>query len=404
VNRWLTALARYASCWTAALLIALAPPAAAGSAPVTEAITDGLLTGTRTTTTSNDGSTTTTETALSGTVPPGRFVERHKTEIVTSDGKGNARKDEFHYASTTYDRKGGRPIGKTSTDRDLTYAQDGSFTNVYTTTSSGPEGSQTVKGATKSDKNGVIASGEETRTMQKPGGERTEEKFKNDGTGWKTIAAAMPIVPVRATATPTLLANERAYLPDVAGPSSQVFATFVDPNASGPAGVYVAQISESGKAHYYRTMTDANHHLLLNVAKGVTAIMLFKAFDARGKPDSSAATCKISSDATVVSTDPLSNAPTHGAAITRASSAYQRGGASNGIVSLQTRATDPVGTIVTIDGDPNGIETLAVSDRSVKARLLDDTPLGRRSIAVQTFGVASNAVQADIYVPLSAPT
>lgn len=189
--------------------------------------------------------------------------------------------------------------------------------------------------------------------------------------------------------------DETAYLPDVAGPSSQIVASFNDPASSGPSDVMIAMIQDDGTAKYYRARTDARHHLAFKVAEGVASILLFKGFH-DGKPDDAAAKCEIARDATVPQTDALSAVPQSGPAIVRASTAYERGGSGRGIISMQTRGADPSHTSVLLDGTTTGVDTLAASDVSVKARLADDVQLGRHSIGLQSNGKKSNAFPADV--------
>jgi hypothetical protein len=179
--------------------------------------------------------------------------------------------------------------------------------------------------------------------------------------------------------------HETSYLPDVAGPGSTIVATFNDPDATGPSGTATIAFEDaSGHRSYVHAATNALHKVVFKVAPGAVAVWL------------ASAKTIISRDATVNGTDLVANIPQHGPAIERAATAYERGGASQGIFNLQTRAIDPLHAEVLVDGRSTGTDTLAASDRSIKARFASDEPLGRHVISVRSGHQRTNGVKADL--------
>lgn len=191
--------------------------------------------------------------------------------------------------------------------------------------------------------------------------------------------------------------DEVAFLPDVAGPNSTIVATFEDPESTGPGGqATIAFDDKNGRRTFFQAATDAQHRLAFKVAEGTVAVWLFKHFDASGKPDIAAVKCAIGRGGVIAGTQEIANAARSGPAIVRAATAYERGGASRGLVNLQTRGSDPLDARLLVDGRSDMTQTVAASDMSVKAQFNDNAPLGRHDLAVDSRGRKSNSVAADL--------
>jgi hypothetical protein len=302
-----------------------------------------------------------------------------------STGKVTPAEDDIGHKETkrTYDPAGG--FTETTTDRTTVKESGRSATEDETITE------ETF------DANGKQLTGKKTVKrdgVERPSAGQTYDPAKRSYVDDDKLTPQTPLLPASPTAN-SAGGNETAYLPDVAGPTSQVVATFYDPGASGPSDVMLAMIKSDGTTEYYHARTDTDHHVAFRIIAGVASVMLFKGFH-DGKPDDAAATCEVAQTATVPQTDALSSVPDDGPAIARASTAYERGGSSHGLMSIQTRGTDPTSTRLLLDGQPSGIETLASSDMSVKGRFADDVGLGRHSVSLESSGKQSNAFPTDV--------
>ncbi len=187
------------------------------------------------------------------------------------------------------------------------------------------------------------------------------------------------------------------YAPPAAGPSSEITATVEDTTQSGPLTYYVELTDNKQHKTFWRGVTDAAHHLHLRlpeIAGGIAAVMLFDHFDRHGDPDIGGETHV--GEGLTTDTQPVPNAPASNPAITQANSAYERGGSSNGEITLRARGIDPLDTHVVADGNQTQVDTLATSDQSVVARLHDDIGLGRHTFALESDGRTSNRFPADV--------
>lgn len=193
---------------------------------------------------------------------------------------------------------------------------------------------------------------------------------------------------------------EHPYLPRTAGPGSQIVATYIDPNQSGPSDAIVGIITADKSTHYYKTKTDTNHKLrfALPLKIGgalVTGLVLAQGLKENHEPDDNAARCSVGEGETVPNTDAISNAPSGGIAVTRGSSAYEQT-PGRAIVDLQTRGANPLTAQLALDGNADQIDTRAASNTSIEGELHADTPLGRHRISVRSDDRESNAFPADI--------
>lgn len=362
---------------------------------------DGL-TGTSTTSTQklDNGNTVETTTHDTSGTRNGEYVHDTYQVRVEKDRGGNIVKQTTRQLVAKYDKKGGTQLSQDTFNQTSTYNGIGEETRITDDTSVNNQTGETTDEHTESK---FDASGKKTQSHRKTtthkGGQKTtkNEDWDPSTDTYKEVSMATPsLEPI--TATPgDGASSESAYLPDVAGPSSTIVATFTDQSQNGPSGqATVAFEDNTGRRTFFRAVTDAQHHLAFKVAEGVAAVWLFKDFTGDRKPDDGAVRCLISRTATVPDSDAVTSAPTHGLAITRASSAYERGGMSNGIVSVETRGNDPATSHLLMDGSSDNINTLAASDMSVKAQLGDNAPLGRHSFSLQSGAQTSNAIPADV--------
>lgn len=196
------------------------------------------------------------------------------------------------------------------------------------------------------------------------------------------------------------------YLPPLAGPQSEITGTVVADSGAGPIDFYVAAVDDRGRDHFWHGATDAGGHFHLRIPQivaGVAALLLFKHFDAHGRPDEGA-TCHIAGPAAhLENTEAAANVPARGPAIVEASTSYERGGMGEGLIQLHTRGIDPLHARVLLDGSDRSVDTLASSDESIVGRLHDDAALGRHAVSVQTGDEHTNAQLADVVTERFAP-
>lgn len=189
------------------------------------------------------------------------------------------------------------------------------------------------------------------------------------------------------------------YLPPIAGAQSEITGTVVADSGAGVTDFYVGAVDGSGASHYWKGTTDAQGRFHLRIpqfANGVASLVLFKHFDAQGKPDAGATTRITSATAHLENTVPLANVPASGPAIVESRTSYELGGQGKSLVPLHVRDVNPLSARVLVDGSSRGVDTLASSDLSVVGKLHDDIALGRHSLAVQSDGRASNTRAMDV--------
>ncbi len=300
-----------------------------------------------------------------------------KYEITYKNAKGDVTSTSIDTSNYHYDSSGGYVL------------------ESYHGTSYPGEGiGYDIKWVELHDKNGNILSGENTSTETKPGAEpkTTRRKYVN---GQYVEIGFTPVLDETAAKPGNGVANETAYLPDVAGPSSVIVGTVDDPDQEGPSAEVIVQYEDTkGRSKFFKTLTDAQHLVHLKALADTARITLFKAFDKDGKPDARAVHCDIAGDGVVKGSDPIAKLPPRGPAITRASSAYERG--TRGLVNLQTRGLEPSTTMLTLDGSPRGIRTLAVSNLSAKGQIEGDATLGTHLFSATSAGGRTNDVPADV--------
>jgi hypothetical protein len=207
--------------------------------------------------------------------------------------------------------------------------------------------------------------------------------------------------------------DQGVYFPPLAGPTSEITGSvFPDQiagsparpqeagttSAAGPVAFYVGTVRSDGSQQYYQGKTDEHgrFHLRAPELAGVVALMLFKHFDSHGKPDQGA-TCRLTNtSAELPGTQAVINARANGPAILGVNTAYERGGASQGVMTLRVRSIDPLRSAIIVNGSTRAVDTLATSDLSVVGKLHDDVPLGHALVGVRSNGELSNQQQTDV--------
>jgi hypothetical protein len=360
--------------------------------------TSGELVGTKTVDVSSSGGSTTTTTTIdaSGSLAGVRTVT-HRVETATKDKNGAITK-QSRKADTTMS-KAGKQISNAKSTWSEESNSDGGTTQKWTENTVDNETGETrdVVGTRDGFGPGSATSGEITTTIHKPGeAARVRKQRIVDGV-WQSVSAALP-APRPIDAQPgSGEAGEFVVAPDAAGPSSSIVATFEDPQQGGASAELIVQVDDSkGHSKFFRAVTDIEHQVLLPRFADAVRLTLFKSFTKDGKPDAAAVHCEITSNALVRGTDAVPKAPPNGLAIVRASTSYERGGSSQGLVSLQTRGVDPAKSRILMDRSADKIRTLASSDVNVKAQIANDAPLGAHTFSVRSGNSESNAVPADL--------
>lgn len=404
LNRRSQRLGRGALAQALALSLLLNPLAAL--AQTTKEYTDPSnpsLHGTQTVTTKSldNGNTLETTTAEATGYIDGNYVTETYTYSTERDKDGNKIRYTRSLRRTTFDKKGGKQIANDKWSERDTYNEAGGYTHVYDETKVNNETGETSDehAESENDAAGKTLKGHSTKTTKKPGEKavKTDEEYNPETKTWRTVSLATPSLQKTSVQPGAGAHDETAYLPDVAGPSSQIVATFSDPQQNGPSGqVLVAFEDKSGHRSFFKTVANAQRHVFFKVIEGAVAVWLFKSFKEDGTPDDAAVKCVIGGN--VPETQAVPRVSGNGPAITRASSAYERGGSGNGIVSVQTRGNDPAASQMLMDGNGSGIQTLAASNTSVKARLDDDAPLGRHMFSLRSGSKTSAAIPADVVV------
>ena len=191
--------------------------------------------------------------------------------------------------------------------------------------------------------------------------------------------------------------GEVAYMPDAAGPSSAILATYDDATQNGATKKLFVEIEDKrGHATFFRARTDAERHLLLAPVNGAARVTLFKSFTTDRKPDATAVHCDIGGGEPIARTAAVANVPRSGPAIVGAATSFERGGISQGLVNLQTRDLDPSRAQLLVDDSAQLVTTLAASDINLKGRLSDDLKLGSHTLGVRSGSSTTNRVRADV--------
>jgi hypothetical protein len=385
-----------------AALVLVMPLAAAAqkTTPYTDP-NEPSLTGTQTTTTTTlgNGNTLQTTTAKTSGIINGEYVTQTYSYETEKDSAGNTVRYFRKLIRTTYDKKGGKQLKRGGWTEKDTYNAAGGYTHVVDETAVDNQTGETSDEHSESENDaaGHTLSGHSTKTTRKPGEKpvKENEQYNPDSGKWEKVSFAAPSLQ-QTTAQPGAgTHDETAYLPDVAGASSEIVATFDDPDRSGPSGqVLVGFEDRSGRRSFFKTVADAQHHVAFKVLEGAVAVWLFKSFKSDGNPDDGAVKCAIGGN--VPETQAVAHVPANGPAITRASSAYERGGTGNGMISVQTRGSDPARARLLMDGSSAHIQTLAASNTSVKARIDDDAALGRHQFSLESGGKTGNWFPADV--------
>lgn len=376
-----------------AIAAILAVQSAAPAQKTTQPVNDGSGgNGTQTTEVTKDalGNTTTTNTAeikfqdgtsytrvTENTVNPQGHIVFAKYEYTVKNKKGEVTSTTIDTSNYHYDASGG-------------YVLESYHGSAYPQESVGYD----IHWVIVNDKNGNTLSGDERFVKTKSDGttETINMKFVNGQ--WVEVGSTPSLNGIEAKPGDGA-ANESAYLPDVAGPSSEIVGTVDDPDQSGPSAQVLVQYEDrQGRSKFFKTLTDVHHLVHLRALADTARITLFKAFDRAGKPDGHAVHCEIAQDGVVKGTDAVARLPARGPAITRASSAYERG--ARGLVNLQTRGLDAGSTILTLDGSPQGIRTLALSDMSAKGQIESETPLGTHTVGAMGANGRTNDVPTDV--------
>ncbi len=388
-------------------------PASAQTIP----ITDGTQTGTQTTTTAIDanGNTVTTVTRdLSGPLnngnpannaqPGATSQTNHDVTTTTTDPNGHELDRTDSHVHENLD-KNGNPIGRTTrTSTDHTDWKKGVRKHTSKTVTEDPRtGDKTVDDFTTEDTffgagptgKWEQTDGHQTVTEEKKGSppkKTIDRKFEWPDGIWKsTLSLLQPAVPQAGSGAGT----EQVFAPNVSGPGSEIVATVIDStqnsDQSGPTDQVTVQFDDKkGGHHFFRAFTDPNGHVSFKLPAYAAAFELFTHFTADHKAGPGAARCLVDANATVPGTQAVANVPSTGEAITRASSAYERG--TNNLVDLQTRGTDPLRAQIKLNGSAANVQTVSASNKETKGLISQDAPLGRTSVTVGN----SNAIPADI--------
>lgn len=187
------------------------------------------------------------------------------------------------------------------------------------------------------------------------------------------------------------------FLPPLAGrgPHSLVTGTVLAPDEKpGPKTYYLGVVDAQGHKLFFRGLTDAAGRLrfvLPRFIEGVVAVDLFRKFNRDGTPDAGARCLVANEPAHVADLQQLLHVPPRGPAVLEANSAVERGGNGQGLMALQTRGTDPLTSVVRLDGSTQYVDTLAASNESVLARVHDDAPLGVHRVTVRSSTGTTNA-------------
>ena len=118
--------------------------------------------------------------------------------------------------------------------------------------------------------------------------------------GALVAAAPAGLTPAAPQAGSGAGAESGVYAPPLAGPKANVTGT-IQNDGGGPAGYYVVTFDARGNAKYFHGTTDARGKYRFAIPAGIAAFMVFRHFDAQGRPDEGAR-C-------VVSADPLLRVP-----------------------------------------------------------------------------------------------
>jgi hypothetical protein len=183
--------------------------------------------------------------------------------------------------------------------------------------------------------------------------------------------------------------NSRTYVAPVAGPGATLTGTVIG-DQPGPTAFYVATVDAQGKKKFLQGLTDVAGRFVLAIPDIVSLTVFQRSKD--GQP-TDGASCSFTTTPHLDRLQMLANAPAHGPAIIDANPVYERGGASGGLIRLQTRATAPDARII-MDGTDKDVETLATSDESVLGRLRSSASLGPHELRVISGRVASNSFRA----------
>jgi hypothetical protein len=418
------------------------------SAQTVTQISDGGETGTESVTTTTDasGNTVTTtvkdlEGPIAGPAQPGATYQTDRDVVaVTKDPNGHEIERSVTHVHENLDKKGGNQLSKTTRDETVhTNWTAGTRTDRSTTmVDNDVTGqSETSEYATSSSlvtyptTHWEQDTGHQTVTKKQPGKEpkKAERDFDPASGTWTGLhEAGSPAAletPRAAPRPPTPLktlppldndprfqtiephpsagnepADEQAYVPPVAGPGSEIVATYVDPEQSGPSDVIVGIVTDDGTSTYYQGHTDPDHKLHFTLPEEiggalVTGFLLSKGFDPAGHPDGGTARTIVTRDGPIPNTEIIPNAPSAGPAIVSGSTAYDRT-PGKGLVRIGTSGISPEDTQLELDGKSDGIVTRAVSNRSVLGELSGDVPLGRHTIGVTSSSVRSNAFETAI--------
>ena len=182
-------------------------------------------------------------------------------------------------------------------------------------------------------------------------------------------------------------ADAGVNMPPIAGAHAEIFGTIVAANEPvGPKAFYVGTVDYAGHKTFYASASDALGHLHFKLpsAANVASVLVFRAFDRNGKPDSGGTIQVTDAPAHIPNTLPLANTAVTGPQIIEANTAYELGGQGQGLVYLQVRNVDPREAVMLVDGSARDADILAASDRSIVAKLHDTIGTGPH-----VFGVRS---------------
>ena len=407
-------IARIASAAIALAFLVNAVPASAQKSTTTQ-IQDGEESGTQTVTTTTDGNgnTVTTPTVdvsgpLTNGMPGATYQTDHTTTTTTTDPNGHELDSSQSHVHENLDAKGGKVLSRSTLEWKqhtdwIKGTRTYTSTNVVINNSTGVTTKidytteETYFGAGPTGR-WERTGGHQTVTTQKKGEEakKTERTYDWLHEHWEDVGMTSPLTPSTAQAG-SGADGEQVYLTSVAGPSSEMIATVEDPAQVGTVDQVTFQVQDhQGHAHFFQAFTDPDGHIDFRLPALAATVALFTNFTRDGKPDDAAAHCTVDAHAAVSSADPVTDAPQSGTAITRASSAYERGGNGRNLVDMQTRGTDPFNTHVLMDGSEANVQTVAASNLETVGRFSDSVALGRHTFSIKSGTTTSNAFPADV--------
>jgi len=367
--------------------------------------------GTKTTTTTADGRTTTTDTKEAATDHRGHRLEKSERVVTVTDADNNPVSEVRTTSETIFESATSTSIEETRTEIAVKkFNPTGGYSLTYDSTASAlasHPGSKPSKTHAEEQRdaanNRVSATTTTTWIDPDPNQPLTTVKLHwNAETKTWVIDQGVSFTPAQPESNTISSPNEQVVVPPVSGPSAQIMATYRDPDHPNHSPVYVAERKQDGSMSYLHGVTDGEHHVFLTIPADAVAVSVFKGFDGSGHPDARAATCTVSSDATVPGTQRLPGAPAapEQPAIVGANTAYDL---HAGTITVQTQHTSYFDELA-LDGGSTRLTTLAVSNRSIVAESPDGSRLGRHLLTLRSNSPSGSGTAPRQAVPIDLVT